>query len=345
MEEVPKQLALEKRGQLSETEISFDGEEVKTLGMMWNPVTDTMSFVVRELSTEEYTNRIVLSKMSMLYDPLGLASAVTIKAKMAMQDVCRCKSLDWDDPLPEEMCELWQRLFAEMRGLEHVRFNRCLKPCDSVGSSELHVFADASMGAYGAVAYLLWPTVSGIEVQLVLAKARVAPPHQTTIPRFELMAALIASRLAKTICDEFKEKPSEVNLWSDFQIVLHWIHSNSISFKAFVGVPVAEIQSVWDASHWKYVPTSLNPADDLSHGISVEGMNGRWVHGPSFLKLPVEQWPKQPSDDVVVDDSVEIRKSKLVASCISVLPVIDAGKVSSWQRHFEDYSQLFVVHP
>ncbi|XP_071093444.1 uncharacterized protein [Haliotis cracherodii] len=232
---------------------------------------------------------------------------------MAMQDVWRCKSLDWDDPLPEEMCELWQRLFTEMRGLEHVKFNRCLKPCESVGSSKLHVFADASMGAYGAVAYLLWPTVSGIEVQLVLAKARVAPLHQKNIPRLELMAAWIASRLANTTCDEFKGKPSEVNLWSDSHIVLH-----SKSFKASVGVRVAEIQSAWDPSHWKYVPTSLNPADDLSRGISVEDMNGRWVHGPSFLKLPVEQWPKQPTDDVVVDDSLEKRKYKLVASCISV---------------------------
>ncbi|XP_046566481.1 uncharacterized protein LOC124275051 [Haliotis rubra] len=338
LEEVRKQLALEKRGKLNETDISLDGEEVKTLGLGWNPVMDTMSFVVRDVSTEKYTKRIVLSKMSMLYDPLGLAAAVTIKAKMAMQDVWRHKSLDWDDPLPDEMCELWQGLFAEMKRLEHVEFVRCLKPCDSVGSSELHVFGDASMGAYGAAAYLLWPTVRGTEVQLVFAKARVAPLHQTTIPRWELMAALVATRLAKTICIEFKEKPSDVTLWTDSRIVLHWIHSDSISFKAFVGVRIAEIQSVWDASHWKYVPTALNPADDLSRGISVEEINGRWVHGPSFLKLPTEQWPIQPTDEVVVKDSSEMRKSKLVASCIPVLPVIEAENVSSWQHLFEGYS-------
>ena len=88
------------------------------------------------------------------------------------------------------------------------------------GDSELDLFADASSTAYGAVAYLLWPTVNGPEVRLVAAKARVAPLRQTTIPRLELMASLVASRLARTICDEFKIKPVSVTFWSDSRIIL-----------------------------------------------------------------------------------------------------------------------------
>ena len=111
------------------------------------------------------------------------------------------------------------------------------------------MFADASGCAYGAGAYLLWPTSDGPEVRLVSAKARVAPLQQPTIPQFELMAALIALRLGKTIQEEFKMKPSSVTLWSDSKIVLHWLHSESAAFK----VRVTEIQSTWDSSSWRFV--------------------------------------------------------------------------------------------
>ena len=56
----------------------------------------------------------------------------------------------------------------------------------------------------GTVAYPLWPTVHRPEVRLVAAKVRVALLRQTTIPRLELMASLVASWLAQIICDEFK---------------------------------------------------------------------------------------------------------------------------------------------
>lgn len=254
------------------TPVTMDGEKgVKTLGVGWNPRTDVLSFAVKETTTGKFTKRTILSNISKLYDPLGLASAVTIKAKIALQNIWRSKHYDWDDLLPDDMVELWRNLFREIQSLKAVEFPRCLQPECVSGLSQLHVFADASGSAYGGVAYLLWPTPEGPEVRLVSAKARVAPLRQPTIPRLELMAALIASRLAKTIYDEFKIKPSSVTLWSDSKIVLHWLRSESASLKAFVGVRVTEIQSTWDPSLWRFVPTEQNPADDLSRGIPADG--------------------------------------------------------------------------
>ena len=89
------------------------------------------------------------------------------------------------------------------------------------------------------------------------------------------MASLVASRLAKTICDEFKIKPASVTFWSDSRIVLHWLNSESVSYKPFVGVRVAEIQSTWEPKFWRFVPTDLNPGDDLSRGISLQDIDGR----------------------------------------------------------------------
>ena len=149
--------------------------------------------------------------------------------------------------------------------------------------SQFHVFADASGNAYGGVAYLLWSTTEGLEVCQVSTKVRVAPLRQPTISQLELMAALIASRLAKTIYDEFKIKPSSMMLWPDSKIVLYWLRSESASLKAFVGVCVTEIQSTWEPSLWRFAPTDLNLSDDLSQGIPVEEINGCWKMGPEFL--------------------------------------------------------------
>jgi ribonuclease HI len=242
---------------------------------------------------EPYTKRVILSNISRIFDPLGLASVATIKARIALQEIWKMKKFEWDDLLPKEMQLTWRKLFTEIEDLKTVQFPQCLQPPSAFGSPKVHVFADASILAYGAAAYLVWSSSSGREVRLVSAKARVAPLRQTTIPRLELMAALLATRMAKTIYDKFKIKPSKVTLWSDSMIVLAWLRSESTLLKSFVSVRVAEIQASWEPTDWRYVPTNLNPADDLSRGISVHEMNGRWMNGPSFLRKNSDEWPTE----------------------------------------------------
>ena len=72
----------------------------------------------------------------------------------------------------------------------------------------LHAFADASMKAYGTVAYLQ----SGNQVDLVMAKTRVCPLKKTTLPRLELWAIAIAANLAKFIISELQPQLSNVNM-------------------------------------------------------------------------------------------------------------------------------------
>ena len=222
----------------------------------------------------------------------------------------------------------WEGLFDALQELMTVRFPRCPQPANPLDS---HVFADASILAYGAVAYVVWPSASGNEVRIVSAKARVAPLKQTTIPRLELMAALLASRLARTIYDEFKIKPKNVVLWSDSMIVLAWLRSESTLLKPFVGVRIAEIQATWESIAWRYVPTSLNPADDLSRGILVAQMNGRWMNGPPFLKESSEAWPSEAIESVT--EVPEIKTAKPLFSLRpSTKPIIDPPRFSNGQK-------------
>jgi len=101
---------------------------------------------------------------------------------------------------------------------------RYLPLSDTAKSLNLHVFADASIKAYGAVAYLC----ENGQSSLVIARTRVSPLKTKTLPRLELMAAVVAARLAKFIQSSLAPlyKDISIHLWSDSQIVLHWLHSH-----------------------------------------------------------------------------------------------------------------------
>ena len=86
---------------------------------------------------------------------------------------------------------------------------------------KLHTFVDTSMKAYGALAYIR----QGTHSSLIMSKSHVAPLKKLTLPNLELMAALIGARLYKFISSSSQiiHYTSQVFLWSDSQIVLHWI--------------------------------------------------------------------------------------------------------------------------
>jgi len=83
------------------------------------------------------------------------------------------------------------------------------------------VFADASIKAYRAVAFL----TSGEQVTFVMAKNRIAPLKSLTFPKpkLELMAAVIASRVARFIIDALQQQGIPTYCWGDSQIILYLI--------------------------------------------------------------------------------------------------------------------------
>ena len=114
--------------------------------------------------------------------------------------------LHWDDNLPCHVQEKWIQFFKEMKELDKIGFKRCLVPPETPEAPVLCVFSDASQEAFGGCAYIRQKTKqSTYEVNFVAAKSRVAPLKQLTIPRLELQAAVLASRLAKTIVKEIRK--------------------------------------------------------------------------------------------------------------------------------------------
>lgn len=131
-----------------------------------------------------------------------------------------------------------------MKELDNVSFERCLTADKAVDPPMLCVFADASQEAFGACAYLRQRKDDNTySVKFIAAKSRVALLKQLTIPRLELQAAVLATRLAKSIQDETRIQFQDAKFFTDSSITLAWIQSPSRSFKPFVSSRVGEIQS------------------------------------------------------------------------------------------------------
>ena len=316
----------------------------KVLGLLWDHLKDVFTFKVNvELLNPEpifklnssgprMTKRKILSQIARIFDPLGFAAAFTVKAKIGMQRLWQ-KGVDWDEQLPADEEGKWIELFAEMRELNDVTIERCLTPPNAVGNPMLCIFSDASVEAFGACAYNRWSLGDGtFGVTFIAAKSRVAPLKQLTIPRLELQAAVLATRLGKTIVEESRFVFEKVVYFVDSTIVLAWIRSQARSFKTFVSTRIGEIQSNSDPAEWKHIPGEENVADDVSRGIPVQGLLQRWKSGPEFLKHPEEEWPQATPTTDKREVNLERRKTPVVNAVNAKQEVIDYTKFSSWRK-------------
>ena len=315
----------------------------KVLGMAWNNQADTLTFSVdsdaidhvigdEQLPSErKLTKRVLLSQVARVYDPLGLAAAFLIRAKIGLQELWQA-GIDWDEEAPPSAHEKWKDLFREMKELSRIEFPRSLTRADAEEPPMLCVFSDASQYAFGACAYSRQRINDDqYQVRLIAAKSRVAPLKQLSIPRLELQAAVLASRLAKTIQEESRMEFEAVKFFTDSTITLAWIQNPSRNFKPFVSSRVGEIQSNSDPSEWKHIPGEENVADDISRGIHVRDLNGRWSHGPEFLQKSEKLWPQEAAKHVSEED-LERRQTKTVCEVKKIDEAIDPKQFSSWKN-------------
>ena len=158
---------------------------------------------------------------------------------------------------------------------------------------------------------------------IIAAKTRVAPTMATSIPRLELMAAVVGLRLTIRINEVLELPVSNSCFWSDSLNVLWWIHGRS-RFKPFVANRIGEIQTSTRPDQWRYVSTDLNPADILSRGMSATDLIDchTWWRGPEFLLQSEESWPvskvsrsqKPPGDDEMKTSS-ESKQTQSKSKC------------------------------
>ena len=283
IESVPEEKRAKSLQNLDLNDCSLPQESA--LGLKWNVEGDYFTYSV-DLQDKPMTRRGLLSTTASLYDPLGLVAPVLLVPKLIQQELCRL-NLEWDDELPPESISDFEKWKSSVSALEQLQIPRCFQPGPSDGCKiELHVFSDASEFAYGAVIYLKVIGPTGVYVNLLMGKSRVAPLKVVSIPRLELTAATLAAKLSRFVMEELDAADLTVWFWTDSMTVLRYLRNVSSRFKTFVAHRVQQIQDITDINSWNYVPTDKNPADLASRGMSPqdEAKLNLWVIGPQFLR-------------------------------------------------------------
>ena len=299
----------------------------RALGVFWNVKEDSFGYCVG-LKLKPLTRRGILSMVSSLYDPLGFIAPYILYAKQILRELCTDKQLDWDDPIPDDCIRRWNNWMDQLPALKKIKVRRCLKPTDfgEIESSQIHVFADASLVGYGSAAYLRLVDVQGkIHCSFLLGKARLAPLNQTTIPRLELTAATVAVRLGCLLCHELDITIDKILYYTDSTTVLHYLLNRRKRFPIFVSNRVQFILNYSSTDDWHYIDSKSNPADYASRFMDTQDLlnNVSWLNGPEFLWNDESTWSTTPAFAKDLATAEDVDSSATVVDCTSSVSAID----------------------
>ena len=274
------------------TPVVEDPCEQRILGTLWNFHKDNLMFDLTETASlprkVEPTKRNMISTVSKFYDPLGVISPIVVQFKILFQELCK-ERRDWDDPLEGSCKSTWQRLVAQLRASKPIILPRCYYTGieGEVIANELHGFCDASARAYRAVVYLRIVTTHGSYIRYVASKTRVAPLSNQTIPRLELLSAVVLARLMHSVKEALTSeiKISKLVCWTDSKVAWYWIVQSTKEWKQFVQHRVDEIRKLVPTDCWNHCPGPDNPADILSRGMDCCDLTASalWWNGPKWL--------------------------------------------------------------
>ncbi|GJQ78647.1 hypothetical protein Trydic_g11750 [Trypoxylus dichotomus] len=249
--------------------------------------------VMKESSTTTKL-RVVFnaSFISKIFDPLGLISPTTVQAKLFLQRLWQTQT-SWDEIIPLELHSLWKPFYKSMENLNDMKISRKVLTSRAV-DFELHAFGDLSESA-GSCVYISVTSEGLYSSRLLCAKSKIAPLKRITLPRLELNAALLLTRLVDKAVTSLEINFIRKYFWCDSTIVLNWIAAEPITWNTYVANRITEIQELSKTAEWRYVPSLRNPADIVSRGRNPLKLmeSEMWWYGPEFLRGDCSCWPEQ----------------------------------------------------
>ena len=176
----------------------------KVLGVTWNTDVDNLGLDLRNVlefaSTLPPTKRSVLKIAAKVFDPLGCLSFFVVKLNIFFQELCKEK-VPWDEELEGSRRRKYTSFVNEIEAFQSVSIPRhFFHKGKDIETVQIHAFSDASESAYACVVYLRSVYKSGeVSVRFICSKANVAPLKRQTIPRLELLGAVLMAKLVHNV--------------------------------------------------------------------------------------------------------------------------------------------------
>ena len=278
--------------------VAFD----KVLGINYAFATDAFFFKLKPGRGEEFvdTRRKLLSLVASIYDPLGLIGPFVLLGRIQFQkSITRIDG--WDSLMPGDLTssfDEWRKSIPKLAKFSIPRWIATPSTTNSI--PEVHVFSDASLEGYGIAVYRVSPSDGGgaPHVALIFCRNRVVPlnaktsGHHNSVPRLELVAAVLGAEERKKLISRMNEPVARVVHWMDSTCVIRQLQSMNIRFKSFVHNRRSRFLAITPIQEVRYCPTELNPADDCSRGLLPEDPKWERFHnGPDFLRRGIDFWP------------------------------------------------------
>ncbi|UYV69201.1 hypothetical protein LAZ67_6002812 [Cordylochernes scorpioides] len=281
-------------------EFQHDTEAITMiLGVRWDRRRDLLFIDTSKIYLpSEVTKRTILSTVQRIFDPFGILGPALIPMKSLLQRTWIQKS-KWDTPIIGAVKRSFEDWCKNVPLLTQLKFPRpIIKDEIDKRSWSLHLFTDASRTAYSAVVFLRVENEE-IQVSFMSAKTRVTPMKreilkknkktgesemivkEISIPRLELLACLIGSRLLST---------------------------------------VKRSLNITDIKEFYWTDSTANPADLPSRGCSPSQLlQSKWWEGPNWLYERENKWPisTEMIDEIQVNK--ERKKSSVEINQDSVL--------------------------
>lgn len=303
--------------------VTLDEAKVSALGVCWFVAQDLFKIAGAEQEQvapdAKVTKRLITSKVSAIFDPLGLVGPYTMGGKRLIQriwekereevkrqgwkgnELMKAQKQSWDRRVAEEICKDFRAWHGQINLLVKFELPRSLVLKDkTVKERQLHVFGDASPFGCAAAAYCRVVYGDNTRSTLLLnSKSRVAPAEdsavggRTNLPRLELTASVMAQRLAVTALEDHPS--TEVIFWTDSSVAHQWIRTGFLDKKVWVANRVREILQNSRKEQWRHVPGVENPADLGTRGIPCQELLDSlvWKFGPDWLDKAPALWPER----------------------------------------------------
>lgn len=173
-------------------------------------------------TSQKITKRTILSEIAKTFDSIGMLGPVVLATKTVIQE-CWKQKIHWDEAVPQELHSRWRKFSEQLPHITDFSIDRDII-IPTATATKLHGFCDASQIGYGACIYLRSTDQQGNTItRLACSKSRVAPIKDVTIPKLELCAAQLLSRLYKDALPAFNFAISQTVFWSDSTLVLQWL--------------------------------------------------------------------------------------------------------------------------
>ena len=268
---------------------------------------ETTDDAERMLEKVSLTRRIIISKISELFDPLGIWEPLKLQLKLKSAQLA---SIPWDEKLNQQDQVKWKaylKEFVHFQELTAYRYPRCNN--ESPGEKRrLVCMSDAGQHAGGAVIYQGIKTTNGTwKTSLLCAKSRLM---KGTVPRNELSAILLMAELAFIVKKALGDQVQDVIYLTDSTIALSWIHNTRIKVRAYVFARVQSTRKLMEMTTESrtiplfHIDGKINIADILTkpHELNMKDLSigSTWQEGHAWMSGNISEFPMSQYENLTV---------------------------------------------